>query len=36
MQGGRIFAWGTADNPITITSNAAEPRPGDWGGLLIA
>ena len=35
MQGGRIFAWGTADNPITITSNAAEPRPGDWGGLII-
>ena len=35
MQGGRIFAWGTADNPITITSNAAEPRPGDWGGIII-
>jgi hypothetical protein len=35
MQGEKIFAWGTAANPITITSNAPEPRPGDWGGLII-
>ncbi|MGC6421986.1 MAG: hypothetical protein ACON47_04630 [Flavobacteriaceae bacterium] len=35
MQGGSIFAWGRADKPITITSNASEPLPGDWGGLII-
>ena len=31
---GEEFCMGTADNPITITSNA-EPRPGDWGGLIV-
>ena len=35
MQGGSIFAWGTAQKPITITSNAPNPKPGDWGGLII-
>lgn len=35
MQGGSIFAWGTAKQPITITSNAPNPKPGDWGGLII-
>jgi len=30
-----IQAVGTAAEPITITSNAANPEPGDWGGLLI-
>lgn len=35
MQGGSIFAWGTAKQPIIITSNAPDPSPGDWGGLII-
>ena len=35
MQGGSIFAWGTADKPITITSNTTDPNPGDWGGLIL-
>ena len=34
-QGGKIIADGTAASPIKITSNAGNPRPGDWGGLLI-
>ncbi|WP_271765699.1 hypothetical protein [Aquimarina algiphila] len=34
-QGGKIMADGTAAAPIKITSNAGNPRPGDWGGLLI-
>lgn len=34
-QGGKIIADGTASAPIKITSNAGNPRPGDWGGLLI-
>lgn len=35
-QGGQIFANGQSDNPIVITSNAVNPAPGDWGGLIIA
>lgn len=35
-QGGQIFANGQSDNPIVITSNAANPAPGDWGGLIIS
>ncbi len=35
-QGGQIFANGQPDNPIVITSNAANPAPGDWGGVIIA
>jgi hypothetical protein len=31
----QIFAVGTAVAPITITSAAAVPAQGDWGGLLI-
>src|SRR5690606_22046754 len=34
-QGGQIFANGTAEKPIRITSAAANPQPGDWGGLII-
>ncbi len=34
-QGGKIFVYGSADDPVTITSNEANPEPGDWGGLLI-
>ncbi|SDQ96842.1 hypothetical protein [Flagellimonas zhangzhouensis] len=35
-QDGKIDASGTASNPITLTSGASNPRPGDWGGLIIA
>lgn len=31
----QIFVDGTEASPVTITSNAAEPAEGDWGGLLI-
>jgi hypothetical protein len=31
----QIFVEGTAASPVTITSNAAEPAEGDWGGVLI-
>lgn len=35
-QGGQIFANGQPDNPIIFTSNADNPAPGDWGGIIIA
>ncbi|WP_340064477.1 hypothetical protein [Ascidiimonas aurantiaca] len=35
-QGAQINAAGTSSSPITMTSNAGNPRGGDWGGLLIA
>jgi hypothetical protein len=35
-QGGQIRANGQSDNPIIITSNATNPAPGDWGGLIFA
>lgn len=35
QQGGQIFVNGTADKPVKITSAAATPAPGDWGGLVI-
>ena len=34
-QGGKFFAYGREDNPIVITSNAENPAPGDWGGIVI-
>jgi hypothetical protein len=34
-QGGKIQANGTASAPIKLTSDAATPASGDWGGLLI-
>lgn len=34
-RGGRIVADGTAASPITFTSSAATPQPGDWGGLIV-
>lgn len=36
-QGGKIFAQGTADEPIVFTSNqpAGSRKPGDWGGVVI-
>lgn len=34
-QGGKIYANGTADAPVTITSEEENPAPADWGGLII-
>ncbi|WP_417858188.1 multidrug transporter [Xanthomarina gelatinilytica] len=34
-QGAKIIANGTASNPIVMTSGAANPAAGDWGGLII-
>ena len=34
-QGGSLFAWGTQDQPITISSIAPNPQAGDWGGVII-
>ena len=34
-KGGKIIANGTADAPIVLTSNATNPKAGDWGGLII-
>lgn len=31
--GATLKAVGTSVNPITFTSNAASPAPGDWGGI---
>ena len=35
-QGAKINAEGTIEKPITFTSNAAEPKAGDWGGIVLA
>lgn len=32
----RLVAMGTALQPITFTSNAPAPAPGDWGGVMMA
>ncbi|WP_026451135.1 hypothetical protein [Aequorivita capsosiphonis] len=34
-QGAKINAEGTATAPIRFTSNASNPRSGDWGGILL-
>ena len=34
-QGATIIANGTQDNPIILTSDAASPAAGDWGGLIV-
>ena len=34
-KGGKIIANGTAENPIVFTSNATNPKAGDWGGIII-
>ena len=34
-KGGKIIAEGTSDNPIVFTSNATNPKAGDWGGIII-
>ena len=32
---GLITALGTPSNPITFTSNQPDPKPGDWGNIVI-
>ncbi len=34
-QGGKIYVNGTAQKPVIMTSGAATPNIGDWGGLVI-
>ena len=34
-QGAKINAIGTVSNPIVFTSDAAAPKAGDWGGLIL-
>lgn len=34
-KGAKIIAQGTAENPIVFTSNASNPAPQDWGGLVV-
>ena len=34
-RGGKIIAKGTVDKPIVFTAASANPRPGDWGGIII-
>ena len=34
-KGAKIMAQGTAANPIIFTSNATNPAPQDWGGIVI-
>jgi Secretion system C-terminal sorting domain len=34
-RGGKIIADGTRQMPIVFTSNASQPAPGDWGGLVL-
>ncbi|MGM0589958.1 MAG: hypothetical protein ACQETE_16190 [Bacteroidota bacterium] len=32
---GRLIAEGTAEEPIIFTSARVEPKPGDWGGIIM-
>lgn len=34
-KGAKIIAEGTETDPIVFTSNSAQKKPGDWGGLVI-
>lgn len=34
-RGSQIIADGTKENPIVFTSDAASPKRGDWGGIVI-
>lgn len=34
-QGGKIYIFGKEDAPVIITSDAENPAPGDWGGIVI-
>ncbi|MFL1011120.1 hypothetical protein [Flavisericum labens] len=35
-RGAKLIAKGTAANPIRFTSDAASPKAGDWGGIVLA
>lgn len=35
LPGAKLWVWGTEQAPVTITSAAENPQPGDWGGLLL-
>ncbi|MEZ4874861.1 MAG: hypothetical protein R2793_05300 [Flavobacteriaceae bacterium] len=35
-KGAKIFINGEANNPVVMTSGAANPAAGDWGGLVLA
>lgn len=35
LQGGKIFANGTADAPVVMTADIANAEEGHWGGLII-
>lgn len=35
LQGGKIYANGTAENPVRITADIDNAEPGYWGGLII-
>lgn len=34
-RGSQIIAQGTPNEPIVFTSNSPNPRPGDWGGIIL-
>lgn len=34
-QGGKLYIYGKPDAPVVITSDADNPAPGDWGGIVI-
>lgn len=35
LPGAKLWVWGTEQAPVTITSAAENPQPGDWGGILM-
>lgn len=35
MRGSQLIAQGTAKNPIVFTSAQAQPKRGDWGGIVL-
>lgn len=35
QRGAKIVAQGTADEPIVFTSQSAQPKAGDWGGIVV-
>ncbi|HEX2910351.1 MAG TPA: protein kinase [Chloroflexia bacterium] len=36
IEGGTLQAIGTPGNPVVFTSAQEQPKPGDWGGVLVA
>jgi len=33
-QGGKLFVFGSSQEPVLFTSDADQPKPGDWGGII--